>query len=332
MKKEKMTFGLDIKEMKSDDAKFFTFEGYLSTFALDLGNDRVMPGAFRKTIQKWEKSGGNMPVLWQHNMAEPIGVFTEMREDAVGLFVKARLPKADEFVAKRVIPQIECGSIKAMSIGYRAEKYSYEKEGYIRNLEEIDLFEGSAVTMPMNPQAAITGFKNIQSFKSAPIADHAMAWDAEAALGRVTDAGVLADAHLWASGESFKFLIADLVDGKLTIVPKALAIAAAQIQIGDDDIPDEEVPAIKFALGRYYQEMGRENPFQEKDCVHLDFAEQLTPREIERILRKGVSFSQSEAKRIVKLIAGGQREVEPKADREDQKDLNSILEALKKFQ
>lgn len=30
-------------------------------------------------------------MLWQHQMDEPIGVYTEMKEDDVGLYVKGRL-------------------------------------------------------------------------------------------------------------------------------------------------------------------------------------------------------------------------------------------------
>lgn len=331
MKIERVTVPFQIKSM-TEDAEYFNFEGYLSTFGNeDFGGDIVHKGAFEKTIREWKSKGQMVPTLWQHNMHEPVGVFTEMFEDSYGLFVKGRLPKADTFVSGRVIPQMKAGSIKAMSIGYRAEKFDFDEAGWTRNLKEIQLFEGSLVTMPMNANAVITGMKSLTPFQNLPFAPRETVWDAETAFLRVMEAGKGGEAHLWNTETGSKFLVADMVDGKLTIVPKGLFAAAAQIQLGDSELVSEETQAVKYSISRYYKEMGAENPFAEKDCVRIDFIEQLSPRELEKLLRKGVSFSQSEAKRIVKLIGDSQREVVQKPDRDDHKDLSNLLETLKSF-
>jgi HK97 family phage prohead protease len=146
---------IELKQM--DDPDFFFFEGYASTFGnLDRGDDIVMPGAFLKSITEMQPK-----LLWQHDHAEPIGVFEEIKEDAKGLFVRGKLPKKDTFVDGRVIPQIGIGSINSMSIGYWTVKSEYDTETDIRKLVEVKLYEISLVSIPMNPEAMITAFKGV---------------------------------------------------------------------------------------------------------------------------------------------------------------------------
>ena len=50
--------------------------------------DIVMPGAFQKSLAAWQEKGRLPALLWQHDMAEPIGIYTEMRERELGIGVK----------------------------------------------------------------------------------------------------------------------------------------------------------------------------------------------------------------------------------------------------
>jgi HK97 family phage prohead protease len=161
MKKEFLNLPFEVKQINDEDPKFFTFEGYASTFGnIDLGEDIVEKGAFIDSLSK----NPDVPVLWQHNMEEPVGKSIELYEDERGLFIKAKLPKADTLVNGRIIPQMEVGSIKEMSIGFFIE--DFEIKGEIRILKKINLFEVSLVTKAMNPRALVTGFK---SFKETEI-------------------------------------------------------------------------------------------------------------------------------------------------------------------
>ena len=86
---KKMILPFELKKIDASDEKFFTFEGYLSTFNnTDLGDDVVIPGAFKETIAELEAKGGHLPILWQHNHDQPLGIFTSMKEDEKGLFIK----------------------------------------------------------------------------------------------------------------------------------------------------------------------------------------------------------------------------------------------------
>ena len=72
---------LDLKSVTAEGA----FEGYASLFNReDLGRDVILPGAFTETLQK--RPAGGVRLLFQHDPAEPIGVWEHLQEDARGLF------------------------------------------------------------------------------------------------------------------------------------------------------------------------------------------------------------------------------------------------------
>jgi uncharacterized protein len=147
-----------VKEMNQDEeSKIFTFEGYASTFGnVDLVMDRVVKGAFLGTIDQWKKSGESLPILWHHNSDMPLGVYSSLAEDSIGLKVTGTMPIEDTFVSGRIIPQMRHGSIRKMSIGYYLNKYTVDEETGIWDLLEIELFEISLVTRPANPMASVT--------------------------------------------------------------------------------------------------------------------------------------------------------------------------------
>lgn len=65
-------------------------EGYASLFDVaDLSGDIVVPGAFERSLESRGTDG--LRLLYQHDTAEPIGIFREAFEDEVGLFVRAEL-------------------------------------------------------------------------------------------------------------------------------------------------------------------------------------------------------------------------------------------------
>src|SRR4051812_48151537 len=57
-----------------------TVEGYASLFgAVDQARDMVMPGAFTQTLKL--RGLRRVPMLFQHDPAEPVGIWLELRED-----------------------------------------------------------------------------------------------------------------------------------------------------------------------------------------------------------------------------------------------------------
>ncbi len=140
---------LDLKSVATDGA----FEGYASLFdRADLGNDIVLAGAFRDSLQRRGAAGIRM--LFQHDPAQPIGVWETLREDAKGLFVRGRL-LPDVARAREVLALMRAGAIDGLSIGFKAVRARRDRARGLRLIETIDLWEISVVTFPMLPEARI---------------------------------------------------------------------------------------------------------------------------------------------------------------------------------
>jgi hypothetical protein len=308
---DKMIVPFEVKEV-DENGDFYEFSGYASTFKnVDRGGDVVMPGAFDDTIKQYQGSE-KMPILWQHNHDMPLGVFVEMRADSKGLFVRGQMPKDDDFVKGRVMPQMRVGSIRKMSIGYSTEDFAWD--GNIRQLKKIKLWETSLVTIPMNASADVTGFKSVIAVQDLPVADRATEWDAEAALARVRDwADAKAEpndryrtAFMWHDKdnaddfEAYKLPCADVIDGKLTIIPRAVFAAAASIAGAKHvEISEGDRAEVAKNVEKYYEKMGLESPFEAKSCFRVDSLDGLTERELEKLLKKGVRFPGECARALV---------------------------------
>jgi hypothetical protein len=132
-------------------------EGYASLFGVvDQSGDRVAAGAFAKSIARRGPSGVRM--LYQHLAAEPIGVWTLIKEDVRGLFVRGRL-LTEVARAREVLSLMRGGALDGLSIGYRTVKAERAPGQTVRTLKEIDLWEVSVVTFPMLDGARVTGVK-----------------------------------------------------------------------------------------------------------------------------------------------------------------------------
>jgi HK97 family phage prohead protease len=146
-------------ELKREPDADGSFEGYASVFGVvDQGMDVVERGAFVKSIG----SGRKVKMLWQHDQAQPIGVWDEIKEDERGLFVKGRLLK-DVRRGSEAMALLRAGALDSMSIGYRTVTAANEGNGSVRKLMEVDLFEISLVTFPMLPEAQVTAIKSIKT-------------------------------------------------------------------------------------------------------------------------------------------------------------------------
>lgn len=139
-------------DVKGDDG---LIEGYASKFGeIDRGNDMVMPGAYRASLGV--KSATAVKMLWQHDPAQPIGVWESIQEDETGLRVKGRL-LTEVQKGREALVLLKAGVLDGLSIGYRTEDYGYVTEGgrTVRQLKKLDLWEISLVTFPMLPSARV---------------------------------------------------------------------------------------------------------------------------------------------------------------------------------
>ena len=141
--------GLDVRDGS-------VISGYASLFgAVDQGNDVVEAGAYGASLKALSGKGAKVKMLWQHDPAQPIGIWDEVREDAKGLWVKGRVLDTVE-KGREAMALIKAGAIDGLSIGYRTRKARKNDRGQ-RLLTELELWEVSLVTFPMLPTARITG-------------------------------------------------------------------------------------------------------------------------------------------------------------------------------
>jgi hypothetical protein len=118
----------------------------------------------------------------------------------------------------------------------------------------------------------------VTPFQDLPLADRDREWDGDSAEKRVRRwAGAedgpnskYRDAHVWYDADqkeefgSYKLLIADVVDGGLSAVPRGVMAAAAVMQgaRGGVDLPDNDIDRVKSHLAKYYDKMDDTAPWE----------------------------------------------------------------------
>ena len=138
-----------VGELIDADEKAGIIKGYGSYFGnKDSDNDVIMKGAYKKTIAE---NGDRVKYLYQHDMNQPIGKMTELYEDDKGLVFVAEIAKTQ--LGKDVVELMKSGVITENSVGIMPIQKT-NKDGF-REINEVKLYEISAVTLAANDQAKI---------------------------------------------------------------------------------------------------------------------------------------------------------------------------------
>lgn len=152
-----------VAETKADpDAG--TFEALVSVFGnVDHVGDRVVPGAFKGTLEKWDQSGDPIPVILSHQWENPmahIGVVEHAYESDRGLVVKGRLDIGDNDVARQVHRLLSRRSLREFSFGYTVPRGGQKraKDG-ANELLKVDLIEVGPTLKGANPATELTAVK-----------------------------------------------------------------------------------------------------------------------------------------------------------------------------
>lgn len=157
---EKKVIPFEIKaETATEDGRF---SGYGAVFGnVDSYGDIIEKGAFSEGIEK--RGIQNIPMLWQHDHKQPIGLYEKIQEDNFGLDVDGKVLKdLTVLPAKDAIILIKNKVVRGLSIGYEVVKKKFNKNGN-RILSKIDTWEISPVTFAANPLATITNVKSIET-------------------------------------------------------------------------------------------------------------------------------------------------------------------------
>lgn len=148
-------------QVKALDPVAGTFEAIVSVFGnVDLGGDRVMPGAFKNTLREWAAKGDPIPVIWSHEWDNPeshIGIVLDAKEVTEGLWVRAQLDVEANPKAAYVARLLKDRRVTQFSFGYYARAYRDVNEDgkTVRELTDLEVFEVGPTLLGMNPSTQL---------------------------------------------------------------------------------------------------------------------------------------------------------------------------------
>jgi len=157
MQTKRLEFGFELKAINEDG----TFTGYGSVFHVkDSYGEIVVPGAFVESLSVRKPA-----LLWQHRSGEPIGVWTQIEEDNIGLKMTGQLALKTQR-GQEAYELLKIGAVTGLSIGFQTREDAFDKVTGIRTLKKVDLWETSLVTFPANDAARVQHVKAFEEMSS----------------------------------------------------------------------------------------------------------------------------------------------------------------------
>lgn len=147
---EKRTVAYSNMEVRAEGENGNTLVGYAAMFdmpSVDMGfTEYVSRGAFTKTL----KDGADVRLLLDHAgapLARTRSGTLRLSEDERGLRVEADLDPTNP-LAQTVLSALRRGDMNQMSFAFRTIRDSWSKDGSVRELREVQLYDVSVVTFP----------------------------------------------------------------------------------------------------------------------------------------------------------------------------------------
>jgi len=326
---------LEAKQISRNGEPVGILKGYIATWDLDRGLDRFVRGAFAESLERHRKD--NRPIRLKDHHGRTVGGFPieTVVENDIGLLGIGEV-NLDVQQGRELMSLAKQGVLSDFSVGFTSIEDSLDNG--IRVIHKAEIWEGSIVDEPMNPSAIVTEVKAAVPFQDLPLASKDRAWTADAAISRVREFTDSTDepgskyrrAFVWFDSAdasnfgAYKLPIADVIDGRLTAVPRGVFAAAAAVQgaRGGVDVPDADRAGVIRHLERYYAKMGLDSPFgDEKQFFVADDVKEWTERDIEKFLKKTGCMSKSAAKLLSDRL-------EEKEEQEETLELDAMRELV----
>ncbi|MCV9997673.1 HK97 family phage prohead protease [Pararhizobium sp. YC-54] len=148
-------------------------DGAISGLAWKFGvpdrmGDWIEPGSFKNAKMP-------IPLLFGHDMGDPVGAWESATEKSDGLHLKGKLLVNDVARAREVSALVKAGAVRGLSIGFIIKNAS-ARSGGGRTIKNLELLECSLVTIPMHADAKVVSAKSaIQALQLASAINRAAA-------------------------------------------------------------------------------------------------------------------------------------------------------------
>lgn len=141
------------------------FSAVVSVFDnVDLQGDRVLKGAFKKSLQKWRKGDAPIPILWSHSWGDPFAFIGEAdpkqaEEIEMGLKLVGKID-IDKPFAAQVFDLLKSKRVREWSFAYDVLDEA-KGEDRANNLIELDIIEAGPTLKGANPDTVTLGVKAV---------------------------------------------------------------------------------------------------------------------------------------------------------------------------
>jgi len=331
---------LEVKEETRNGVQVGIIKGYIATWDVDRGDDRFVRGAFLKSLAEHREKRRQVRLKDHHGRTVGGFPIDTVIEDDTGLLGIGEI-NLEVQQGREAHSLARQGVLTDFSIGYSVVDSS--RDNNIRSIHEAIVWEGSIVDEPMNTRANITEVKSVVPFQDLALADPDRPWGPDAALVRVRAltesdeapsptyrrAYIYYDREDGGNFDAYKLPIADVVDGRLVAIPRAIvAASAALLDGGDVTIPDAERDGVIEHINRYYTKMDLPSPFAEKRYKQADVMD-WTPREFEKALRATGNFSKKASATLASRFKTA--ELDGPEDPVDTQGTKDLLDGLRSF-
>lgn len=321
MRKKKfkdVSFLVESYEVKQNDdgSSIGIVKGYASTFGnTDRVGDTFAPTAFDNTIKDhFRRNNRGIRILYNHDRDKLLGhaPIEFVRVDAKGLFIEAHL-NLEVMLAADVYSFVKQGVLRDFSVGYYEKEWNYNSETEVFTVLEADLLEVSIVTEPCNQAAEITEVKHVSDHTALALGDRELDWnplEADVRVRAFLKDEPLSGAFLWtnekAEGDepAVQFPIADVVDGKLVAVPKALFHVASMLKglRPCPDVSESDRMAMQKTISKYYATMGMAIDFDNELTVEVADVESIKQLSDVEELLEALDFSKNARKAFISKV------------------------------
>jgi HK97 family phage prohead protease len=273
-------------------------KGYIATWDIDSWSDQFQPGAFQESLSELRTKNKDLPLKKEHN--DVIGKFPIMtvKEDERGLYGEAEV-NLEVQEGREYYSLARQKAIADFSIGYVTVEKEFDSG--IRKIFKAKVKEGSMVGNPMNEEANFTEVKSREDLPKQMVD-----------IKHWFDESDIEDSRAFLFER--KMQIADVIDGELKIIPRAVINARISMIKGVDGMTDEEMETARDTLNILYKEIGFNKPFSSGRSMPLNKTEIKSARKSALIDILRNTFSADASEFIASLISSNALEEEKSND------------------